>query len=150
MAKETSTTKEAATEQPKVEEVKVTMVEAPKTEPKAEKPKEEVKAAAEPQKSEEERILDYLKRGRGDFMPLNDFLKSLYPTPKFGETIQWNKQPESKRLKGLLTKLAAEKKIEISNNMHLNLGKFYYEHSDANQVTKYHSIATVNILAKLV
>jgi hypothetical protein len=140
MSKETTQPKETTevkAEQPKVEN----------------KPVSEAKPAAapkeEPKLSNEERVVKFLKeKGNGEFILLNDFLKSLYPVPKMGMKPAWLDRVESKKLKGLLTSLVASGQVEIEANRHSTLGGFYYDTQDPNQVTQYHNIATVQMRAR--
>lgn len=96
--------------------------------------------------SKEERIINFLEsRNDGEFV-INDFLKSLYPTPTYNMPAEYLRQGESKALKGLLTKMQAEGKISFVDNSFQKLGQFYYEGSDTQ--TKHYNILNVKILVK--
>ncbi len=97
--------------------------------------------------SDEQKVLNFIDtRGISGDIRLNDFLKSLFPMPKFNEPPVWTQQNTSKYLKGLLDKMVREGKLVISDNAHLKLGQFYY-HGDSPQ-TQHHTLNTVNIVAK--
>ena len=97
--------------------------------------------------SDEQKLLNFIDtRGISGDIRLNDFLKSLFPMPKFNEPPVWTQQNTSKYLKGLLDKMVREGKLVISDNTHLKLGQFYY-HGDSPQ-TQHHTLNTVNIVAK--
>lgn len=97
--------------------------------------------------SDEQKLLNFIDtRGISGDIRLNDFLKSLFPMPKFNEPPVWTQQNTSKYLKGLLDKMVREGKLVISDNAHLKLGQFYY-HGDSPQ-TQHHTLNTVNIVAK--
>jgi len=135
-----------AVEQPKEETVQigqtsavlteeVKLVEIPKSEAIErgfikEDPKEEL--------SMEEKIVNFFNSREAGTVKMNDFLKSLYPLPKFNEPAEYLRQGRSKELKGILTKLQAEGKILLADNNHLKLGSFYY--TDGDTQTKYHNI----------
>lgn len=96
--------------------------------------------------SKEEKIINFLEsRGDGEFV-INDFLKSLYPTPTYNMPAEYLRQGESKALKGLLTKMQAEGKIAFVDNSYQKLGQFYYEGGDTQ--TKHYNILNVKIIAK--
>jgi len=152
-----TTTKEKAvvvTETPKVEEGVVE--ETPKSEevkqtfaaPVSEPPKVFYNKESDKSLSMEERIEAFMEsRSKGNYIRLNDFLKSLYPIPKQNEPPAWSNQVESKKIRNLLNKMQTEGKIFILNDIHLRLGKHHYP--DANTMkTEYHSLANLIIEAK--
>jgi len=96
--------------------------------------------------SMEEKIVNFFNSRESGTVKMNDFLKSLYPLPKFNEPAEYLRQGRSKELKGILTKLQAEGKILLTDNNHLKLGSFYY--TDGDTQTKYHNILTVTITLK--
>ncbi len=158
MAKASSKSKlvvpEEEVEQPKEEVVEVGQTSAVLTEEAVlvEIPvKEAVELKLVPEKpkvelSKEERIINFLEsRGDGEFV-INDFLKSLYPTPTYNMPAEYLRQGESKALKGLLTKMQAEGKIAFVDNSYQKLGQFYYEGGDTQ--TKHYNILNVKIIAK--
>jgi hypothetical protein len=112
--------------------------------PEQQESKAEVKylAEADVKLSNEERLLAFISKRSGQTIKLNDFLKSLYPLPVLGAPPLWKDQGNNKRLRVLLEKLQAEKKIEITANTHLRLGRPYFD-NDQNPVTKYYDISTI-------
>lgn len=158
MAKASSKSKlvvpEEEVEQPKEEVVEVGQTSAVLTDEAVlvEIPvKEAVELKLVPEKpkvelSKEEKIINFLEsRGDGEFV-INDFLKSLYPTPTYNMPAEYLRQGESKALKGLLTKMQAEGKISFVDNSYQKLGQFYYEGGDTQ--TKHYNILNVKIIAK--
>lgn len=95
----------------------------------------------------EEKILAFLEeRSKGNFIKLNDFLKSLYPLPKPNNPPLWATQLEGKRLRILLATMQAKGNLTLRNNCHLKLGSAYYEGEQ--QVLKHHTLATTIIEAQ--
>jgi len=94
------------------------------------------------------RIEKFLEsRNNGQFIKLNDFLKSLYPLPKPNEAPEWAKQSAAKQLRLLLIKMQSEGRIIISNNMHLKLGAHHYPDTTTGKVA-YRNIGDVIIECK--
>lgn len=94
----------------------------------------------------EEKIAVFLdSRGSGE-IKLNDFLKSLFGVPKFGEPPIWSSQGNSKVLRVTLTKMVTDGLINIQNNNHVKLGTFYYPDMSTGK-TEYHTLNTVPIVA---
>lgn len=94
------------------------------------------------------RIEKFLEgRSNGQFIKLNDFLKSLYPLPKPNETPAWATQSTAKMLRLLLIKMQSEGRISIQNNMHLKLGVHHYPDSTTGKVA-YRNLGDVIIEAK--
>jgi len=96
--------------------------------------------------SMEDKIVNFITSRSDGEIKLNDFLKSLYPFPKFNEPAVYLQQAKAKELKGVLAKLEREGKVSFVGNGHTKLGKFYYEGNET--VTKYHNILTVQIVVK--
>lgn len=96
--------------------------------------------------SMEDKILNFIDSRPDGEIKMNDFLKSLYPLPKFNEPAVYLQQAKAKELKGVLAKLESEGKVSFVGNGHTKLGKFYYEGNDT--VTKYHNILTTQIVVK--
>lgn len=121
--------------------------EAPKVEPvivPASRPE------LDPTKPHEERFLAFLEgRKTGEFVKVNDFLKSLYPIPKPGFPPAFTDQTTMKQLKHLFLRLQSERKVIFSNNHFERLGKHYYDGNDVEQKTKYYNITNVHIEAKI-
>lgn len=154
-APETPIAEEPKKEEP-IEEATIGAAKVEVAAPVKEVPKVEVVAAPtlrpelDHSKSHEERILAFLEgRKTGDFVKLNDFLKSLYPLPKPGMLPQFTDQPTMKKLKHLFSKMQSEGKVVFSTNYFERLGKHYYDGTDVEQKTKYHNITTVPIEAKI-
>ena len=91
-------------------------------------------------------ILKYLdSKGEGDHL-LNDFLKSLFPIPKFNEPAIYLTQENSRYIRHVLDNMQLESKISIVNNSHRKLGAHWYE--EGTGVAKKHNLLTVKIVAK--
>lgn len=96
----------------------------------------------------EKRIMAYLENRKiKEFTKINDFLKFLYPQPKYPEPAQWLKQDANKSLKVLLDRMQQEGKIVINNNQHRKLATFFY--AGNNPQTQYYNIGNLLIEAKL-
>ncbi len=96
----------------------------------------------------EERIIGFLKsRGANDFVPINDFLKSLFPLPLPGTQPEWKRQERSKYLKGLLSRMVEAGQIKIKSDHYKELGRHYYP--DGQIETRYKDISNMLIEAKL-
>ncbi len=104
-------------------------------------------SVAEPKKSMEQRIIDYINSRDGGEIKLNDFLKSLFEVPKLNEPTQWLSQAASKQLRVLLDKMKKEGSISLANDNYLHLGTFYYPDAQTGR-THYHTLNTVQIVAK--
>jgi len=96
--------------------------------------------------SMEQKILNFIESRQPGEIRMNDFLKSLFPVPKFGEPPLWTQKGESKRLRIVLDELQKQRLIQVVNNMHLKLGQFYHE--GETQQTKHHNLNTVTIVVK--
>lgn len=94
----------------------------------------------------EQKILNFIESRQPGEIRMNDFLKSLFPVPKFGEPPLWTQKGESKRLRIVLDELQKQRLIQVVNNMHLKLGQFYHE--GESQQTKHHNLNTVTIVVK--
>lgn len=96
----------------------------------------------------EEKIARFLKNRNVDgFIPINDFLKSLYPLAKINEPKAWHDQRTMKALKNTLDGMVKSGQILIESNRHQQLAKFYYP--DNNPVTHYYNLDTLPLKAKL-
>lgn len=94
--------------------------------------------------SMEDKIIIFVESRNGE-IKLNDFLKSLYGVPKFGEPAAWISQQASKGLRATLSKLSNEGVLNIVSNAHMKLGTFYYPDS-VTAKTEYHNLNTVQII----
>lgn len=94
----------------------------------------------------EDNIIKFVEENPLNRFKLNDFLKSLYGVPKWGEPAKWFNQKESKLLAALLDKLQKQGYFGIEGNKHLLLGKSYYTVPDQRQM--HHDLSTVEIFAK--
>ena len=128
------------TQQPVVEpaaEKKVIIPDAPATIP-----------AMDRKLSHEKRIYSYLEsRHTGDFVKLNDFLKSLYPIPKPNERPQWQTQGAMRKLRQDLLAMRDRGEIVFSNNNAERLGDNY--HVGEQRIRKDYNIGDLIIEAKL-
>lgn len=94
----------------------------------------------------EEKIVKFIdSKGEGEHK-LNDFLKSLFPIPKFNEPAQYIRQENSRYLRHLLDNMQSEGKISIVNNLHQRLGEHWYE--EGTGIAQRHNLNTVKIVAK--
>ena len=91
-------------------------------------------------------ILKYLEsKGEGEHL-LNDFIKSLFPIPKFNEPAIYLTQENSRYIRHVLENMQMEGKISIVNNLHRRLGAHWYE--PETNIAKRHNLSTVKIVAK--
>lgn len=91
-------------------------------------------------------ILKYLEsKGEGEHL-LNDFIKSLFPIPKFNEPAIYLTQENSRYIRHVLENMQMEGKISIVNNLHRRLGAHWYE--PETHIAKRHNLSTVKIVAK--
>ena len=96
----------------------------------------------------DERILDFLNsRKSDDFIPINDFLKSLFPFPVKNAPPVWTRQEEVKKLKKVLIDLKENGRVVFESDRFMELGRPYY--ADNDPVTRYRGLADVLISAKL-
>jgi len=137
-------------EEPKVEELKV--VEPELVAEKAEVTvtvSEPPKLPKEADKSlpMEERVAAYVEsRGMVNWVKLNDFLKSLFPLPKYNEPPVWLEQGVNKQIRNMLNDMQAKGQITIQDNRHIRLGTPYYPDSTTLK-THYHNLNSVIIEA---
>lgn len=91
-------------------------------------------------------IVKYLDgKGEGEHL-LNDFLKSLFPIPKFNEPAIYLTQENSRYIRHVLENMQLECKINIVNDLHRKLGEHWYEPETG--IAKRHNLSTVKIVAK--
>jgi hypothetical protein len=87
----------------------------------------EARPEADRKLSHEKRILAFLEgRYTGDFIKLNDFLKSLYPIQKPPMPQLWTNQGAMRKLKQDLMAMKDRGEIVFSNNNHERLGDNYH------------------------
>jgi len=97
----------------------------------------------------DQKIVNFLKsRAAGQFIKINDFLKSLFPLPKNNEPIEWQKQAAMKSLRATLQNMEQTGRIQFPNTAYQQLGKAYWP-DDKTGITHYHHLGTVIIEAKL-
>lgn len=95
--------------------------------------------------SMEKKIEKFLNdRSKGEYIKMNDFLKSLFGVPKGNEPPAWAYQSSSKQLRVLLENMQKMGKLTVKNNFHLKLGTAYYP-DDTTLKTHYYSLNTVII-----
>jgi hypothetical protein len=98
--------------------------------------------------SHEKRILAYIEsRHTGDFIKLNDFLKSLYPLPKLNEKPSWQHQGAMRKLRQDLMAMRDRGEIVFSNTNPERLGDNY--HVGEERRRKDYNIGDLIIEAKL-
>ncbi len=139
-----SVTPEVVVEEPLVEPAPEPIVEAKVVvEEKSVKLKE-----SDTSLSMEERIAAFVGRsGTVAYVKLNEFIKSLYPLPKYNEPPVWLSQPVSRQIRNLLTDMQSKGLITILDNRHARLGTAYYPDSTTLK-THYHNLNTVTLEAK--
>lgn len=95
--------------------------------------------------SSEERIEAFIE-DKKDWVKLNDFLKALYPIPRFNEPPVYLDKGEMKRMRILLDNMQSHGKLQIKDNGHGKLGNHYYEGEQ--QYAKFWHIGNLTIEAK--
>ncbi len=109
-------------------------------------PKSEKITVTYEEKTEQQRILDYISNSHSDKVDLAPLLKSLYPLPSYSEPAIYLQQGESKRLRGVLIDMAAKGEVVFEDETYLKLGKNHWLDADAK--TKSWNIDTLKIVAK--
>lgn len=93
-------------------------------------------------------ILDFLEsRHTGQFIKINDFLKSLYPVPNGKEKPAWEDQGNMRRLQKTLMDLSANEGVLFLNLNHTRLGDNYHDGEERRR--KDYNIADLTIEARL-
>lgn len=118
-------------------------------EPVKEEPKEvftEIKLNDDLELSMEQKIINFIESRPSGEIRMNDFLKSMFPVPKFGEPPLWMNKGENKRLRLVLEDLQRKGYVNFISNTHLKLGQFY--HDGDGQHTKHYNLGTINLVAK--
>ena len=96
----------------------------------------------------DERILSFLRsRNSNDFTEINEFVKTLYPSPVLGANPAWMSQGISKKIRTILENMQEKGEIVIQNDQHKKLGTFFY--IKENPITQYYNIGKVAIKAKI-
>lgn len=99
--------------------------------------------------STEEKVIEFLKaRNTGGFIPISDFLKSLYPQGLPNSRKAWHDQRTMKLLKNTLDEMVKSRQIIIEGNIHQRLSKFFYPDSSTG-ATHYYNLDTLQLRAKL-
>jgi len=96
-----------------------------------------------------EKVLKYLDERPRTEIRMNDFLKSLFKPPKFGELPIWQSQSANKEVKSTLDKLQLSGELEVISNAHLNLGTTYYPDTSTMRSAK-HDLNSVSIFVRKV
>jgi len=95
-------------------------------------------------------FLSILKgRSTGEFIRVNDILKSFYPPVTANLPAAYQLQPAMKLLRSDLQALVAEKKIEVLQGKHLQLGRAWYNSQDEDPRTRYYHLGDILIDVKL-
>jgi len=97
------------------------------------------------EKTEEQKIVDYVANSNSEKVDLTPVIKSLYPMATFSEPAKYLQHLESKRLKALIGKMKSEGNLVLENDSYINLGSPYWIEGDTK--TKHHSIESVKIIA---
>jgi len=95
----------------------------------------------------EEKIIKFLDSRQEGQIRMNDFLKSLFPPPSFGQPPLWSNQHSSKQIRVLLQTMISESKIELVNNAYQNLGRAYYPDHETGK-TAYHDLSNTVIICQ--
>lgn len=96
--------------------------------------------------SKEERLQKFLESREVGEIKLNDFLKSLYEIPKYGEPSIALTQASSKEIRNMLDKVHNGGEFQIVNAMHKKLATFHYPNAETMK-TEYHNINSVPLYA---
>lgn len=95
-------------------------------------------------------FLSILKgRSTGEFIRVNDILKSFYPPVTANLPAAYQLQPAMKLLRSDLQALVADKKIEVLESKHLQLGRAWYNSQDEDPRTRYYHLGDILIDVKL-
>lgn len=99
--------------------------------------------------STDEKIVGFLKaRNTGGFIPINDFLKSIYGPGMPNSPKAWYDQRTMKLLKIMIEKLVKDGIVVVEGNFHQRLGR-PYDPDGTPGVTHYHNLDTLILKAKL-
>lgn len=97
----------------------------------------------------EQSIIKFIEGNGISRIKINDFLRSLYPTPKFNEPPISLSQASSKEIRNVLDRLSKQGVIEVDSNAHLHLGTPYYPDTSTMK-TAYHNLNSVTLVVKKV
>lgn len=96
--------------------------------------------------SNEQKLLNFLESREVVEIKLNDFLKSLYGVPKFGEPSLALTQSSSKEIRNMLDKINNGGEYKIVNDLHKRLATFYYPDTETMK-TEWHNINSIPLVA---
>lgn len=97
--------------------------------------------------SMDQKILNFLdSRSEGEIR-MNDFLKSLFPPPSFGQPPLWKGQAASKQIRVLLDKMWNDGQISLITPAYQNLGRAYYPDHETGK-TAYHDLSDTVIVCQ--
>lgn len=96
--------------------------------------------------SNEQKLLNFLESREVVEIKLNDFLKSLYGVPKFGEPSLALTQASSKEIRNMLDKINNGGEYKIVNDLHKRLATFYYPDTETMK-TEWHNINSIPLVA---
>ena len=97
------------------------------------------------EKTEEEKILDYVANSNLEKVDLTPLIKSLYPMVTFSEPAKYLQHQESKRLKLLFSKMVQDGSVKLESELYTRLGSPYWIEGDTK--TKHHTIESTKIVA---
>lgn len=97
------------------------------------------------EKTEQQKIMDYVANSHSEVVELSPILRSLYPLPTYASPAVYLQQGESKRLMGLLSAMKQDGELSLTNDQYLKLGKSYWVESDTK--TRHYNIDTVKVFA---
>jgi hypothetical protein len=97
--------------------------------------------------TKEQKIIQFLDSRDAGEIKLNDFLKSLYPLPRFNEPPQWLQQSVSRQLKALLEGMQQSGDIKVINDTHRQLGAAYYPDTTTGR-QHHHNLNTMPIMVR--
>lgn len=108
---------------------------------KSTKPKTEVLVQEE--KTNSEKILDFVNGCEPGNYSMNEFLKSLYPKPINNEPPVYTNQHEAKKMRIILSELSDNKLVSFLDKNYMSLGRSFYE--GEHQKQKHYTIANTEI-----
>lgn len=97
--------------------------------------------------SMEEKINKFLDSRDAGEVRMNDFLKSLFPIPKFNEPPLWLKQENCKMLRIVLERMYSKGEINIISESHRRLGMNYYPDLATGR-REHYTLNSLQIIAK--
>ncbi len=104
-----------------------------------------IKVIPQEEKTDEQKVLDYVANSHSEKVDLTPLIRSLYPVASFAEPAKYLQQQESKKIKNLIGKLKFEGRLVLENDSYLKLGSPYWHDSDPK--TRHYTVDSVKIIA---